>query len=76
MTILDLIAQKRIFLPSTAEEFIALQIARKLRDLDNADWYRHIASRHGIPSVLRAYRQAIRVQPDERTLRFRACLKN
>lgn len=72
------IESDRPFRPSTAQEFLALQIARQLSDLQGFRWYVHALSGMAQADVLLALRRAFHAEatPANRALRFRKELKN
>jgi len=76
MTILDLVAKKGPYTPSTVEEFVALKLALRLSDIENAGWYRHIAHRYTIAALLQAYSHATRSNGSGAVECFRSCLAN
>ncbi len=76
MKILDLVARNRICTPTSVNEYFALQLARRFSDTENADWYRRIAGRYAITTLLGAYRQAVKVHGAGAAQRFRASIKN
>jgi hypothetical protein len=79
MPLLDKFAEpSRPFRPSTVQEFLALQIARQLNDLENFKWYIHSLSGLARSDVLLVLKKAFRAEstPENRALRFRQELKN
>jgi hypothetical protein len=79
MPLLDKFAEpNRPFRPSTVQEFLALQIARQLSDLQNFKWYIHSLAGMARSDVLLALEKAFRAEstPENRALRFRKELTN
>ena len=44
--------------PRTVSQFVAYQLARRLRDFDNLSQYLRLSSTYPLSSLLEAYRQA------------------
>jgi hypothetical protein len=79
MPLLDKFAEpNRQFQPSTVQQFLALQVARTLKDLQGFQWYVHALSAMAQADVLLALRRASHAEstPENRALRFRKELKN
>jgi hypothetical protein len=79
MPVLDKFAEAtRQFRPSTVQEFLALQVANKLSDLQGFRSYVHTLSGMPQSDVLLALRRASHAEaaPENRAQRFRKELKN
>jgi hypothetical protein len=68
----------KIFRPATVQEFLALQVARKVGDPDGFRWYVHALSGMAQADVLMALKRASLPQSssDGHAERFRKALKN
>ena len=58
--ILDEIAQSRQFIPSTTDEFLALQLAKRLDDEDAIGKYLHYVAHQPAPHLLQQFHRAKR----------------
>jgi hypothetical protein len=59
MSILDHFKAVEEFTPETVEGYVALQLARQLRDLPNLNWYLRLLEKHSINEVVRAFQQSL-----------------
>jgi hypothetical protein len=74
--ILDHVAHSRVsFVPSTTQEFFALQLARKLNDVDHLRDYLTLAANYPTQFVLQAYHRAVKRAEGTSVDKFRGEVK-
>jgi len=56
--ILDTMGKPRQFVPATTDEFLALQLAKRLGDESSIHRYLHYVEHHPIPHLLRQFYRA------------------
>lgn len=59
-SILDQLAQTQQFIPATAGEFLALQLAKRLDDEAAIAQYLHYVEHHPVPHLLQQFHRAKR----------------
>jgi len=58
MNILDHFKTVEEFVPETVDEYIILQIARRLNDMRNLNWHLRIMRKHPIDEIVGAFQSA------------------
>lgn len=69
-------AEDRVFVPSSINEFVALQLAKRLQDEANLRLYLYQVDRHGIDVIFRLYAKAVLHAADGRTDHLRSLILN
>jgi hypothetical protein len=59
MSILEQFRGHSAFTPTNLNEFFALQLARRLNDVSNAEWYVPLCEQFGTDHLLSVYRSEI-----------------
>jgi len=72
MNILEKLAKSQDFRPTTTQEYVALQIARYLKDTSDIRWYVRSIEHFGQDRLFSALQAVQRVSPVEQTSAFRS----
>jgi hypothetical protein len=72
MSILDKFPNRDAFVPSTLNQYFALQLARKLGDTDNVSAYVSLAEIFSQDHLLSVYRQVVASDTTDTANRFRS----
>jgi len=76
MTILELVGKRDSFVPSSVDEYFALQLAKRLGDAENAHQYVRYTSSCNHERLLVMYQEAISSSPENASARFHSSFTN
>jgi hypothetical protein len=72
MSILDQMAKPSAFVPTTTQQYIALQLAKRLSDTENVRWYLRSLENFGEARLLEAFHSIQAVAPSDLASVFRS----
>lgn len=76
MSILDKFVRSASFVPTSANEYVALQLSRHLQDESNLAFYLQVCNHFSQDHILSVYRQAVASSTAPAAERFRVSIIN